>query len=131
MFPQSDGSHGYGYWVCHTLSNLPPEAILEPGSQQLNDIAMRGLLQARDCLQRLVEREPDNVWALNHLALLLEQEGLLGPAQKALEKYILGFYTSLVLIVHSTHFILWQGREVSTRFNISSVGYTVFSSLHQ
>jgi superkiller protein 3 len=82
----SEGSRGYGYWVCHSLASLSPDLLLEPGAQDLNQVARRGLLQARDCLQRLTEREPGDLWALNHLALLLEQEGLLGLADQVLHR---------------------------------------------
>ena len=83
---QSEGSRGYAYWVCHTLSTLDPGLILEPGAEGLNLVAARGMLQARDCLQKLVEREPDDGWALNLLGLLYEQEGLLALAEKAFYK---------------------------------------------
>ena len=86
ILPQSEGSRGYGYWVCHSLASLNPDLILEPGGQDLNQLARRGLLQARDCLQRLTQREPEDLWALNHLALLLEQEGLLAPAERLLQR---------------------------------------------
>jgi superkiller protein 3 len=82
----SEGSRGYAYWVCHTLSTLDPGLILEPGAEGLNLVAARGMLQARDCLQKLVEREPDDGWALNLLGLLYEQEGLLALAEKAFYK---------------------------------------------
>ena len=83
---QSEGTRGYGYWVCHSLASLAPDLILEPGGEQLNLLALRGLLQARDCLQRLSGREPEDVWSLNHLGLLLEQEGLLQEAEGVLHR---------------------------------------------
>ena len=81
--PQSEACRGYGYWVCHTLTTIEPRAILEPGGEGLNLVAARGMLQARDCLQKYVEREPGDGWALNLLGLLYEQEGLLVQAERA------------------------------------------------
>lgn len=83
---QSEGSRGYGYWVCQTLTTLAAELILEPGGEGLNLVAARGMLQARDCLQKYVEREPEDSWALNLLGLLYEQEGLLTQAERAFYK---------------------------------------------
>ena len=84
--PQREACRGYGYWVCHTLTTIEPPAILEPGGEGLNLVAARGMLQARDCLQKYVEREPGDGWALNLLGLLYEQEGLLVQAEKAFYK---------------------------------------------
>ena len=60
--------------------------ILELGNEGLNLVAARGMLQARDCLQKLVERERGDGWALNLLGLLYEQEGLLAQAERAFHK---------------------------------------------
>ena len=80
---QPEGSIGYGYWVYQTLGTLDPKLILVPGQGTLNSIALTGLLQARDCLQKRALREKDDACGLNYLGLLYEREGLLGEAEKA------------------------------------------------
>ena len=49
-------------------------------------VAQAGLLRARDCLQKCVERETEDVWVLNLLGLLYEQEGLLSQAEKTFSR---------------------------------------------
>lgn len=80
---QAEGSAGYGYWVCQSLATIDPKLILVPGQGSLNSIALTGLLQARDCLQKLSLREKDDACVLNYLGLLCEQEGLLNEAGNA------------------------------------------------
>ena len=74
--------------MCQTLTSLDPTLILEPGGGGLNAVAMRSLLQARDCLLKYVEREMEDAWALNLLGLFYEQEGLLAEAERAFYKYV-------------------------------------------
>jgi len=83
---QSEGSRGYAYWVCHTLATLDRKLILERDGVSLKLVAQTGLLRARDCLQKCVERETEDVWVLNLLGLLYEQEGLLSQAEKMLSR---------------------------------------------
>ena len=83
---QSEGSRGYAYWVCHTLSTIDRALILESDGSTLTSTARVGLLQARDSLQKYVERDVDDACALNLLGLLYEQEGLPSQAEKALSR---------------------------------------------
>lgn len=104
---QTEGSRGYGYWVCHTLTTLAQELILEPGAEGLNLVAVRGMLQARDCLQKYVEREPEDSWALNLLGLLYEQEGLLTQAERAFYRWKL-FWKAPEMHVHVGVPLTWH-----------------------
>ena len=83
---QSQGSIGYSYWVCQTLCSIDPKLILTPGEGSLKDVALRALLQARDCLQMYTEREKRDICAYNFLGLLYEQEGLLTQAENTFNK---------------------------------------------
>ena len=86
FFIQPEGSIGYGFWVCQSLGTIDPKLILIPGQGTLNSIALTGMLQARDCLQKRALREKDDACALNYLGLLHEQEGLLKEAEKAFSR---------------------------------------------
>jgi len=79
---QPEGSRGYGYWVCHTLGTLDPKLILNPGGVTLNSIALTGVLQARDCLQKYVGRQRGDACALNFLGLLFEQVRLIKASRE-------------------------------------------------
>lgn len=83
---QAEGSAGYGYWVCHSLSTIDPRLIIIPGQGTLNSIALTGLLQARDGLQKRALREACDPCALNYLGLLYEWEGLLNKAAQTFQK---------------------------------------------
>lgn len=86
IFTQPEGAISYGYWVCTTLTSIDLKLILLPGGRGLNDVARRGVSQARDNLQKYVERERDDSCAHNLLGLLFEQEGLLEQAEKCFRK---------------------------------------------
>ena len=83
---QAEGSAGYGYWVCQSLTTIDPRLILIPGQGTLNSIVLTGLLQARDGLQKRALRENDDPCALNYLGLLYEREGLLNEAGRTFQK---------------------------------------------
>ena len=85
---QSEGSAGYGYWVCHSLGTIDPKLITVPGQGTLNSVALTNLLQARDCLQKRALREKDDPCSLNYLGLLYEREGLLKEAEKTLSRLV-------------------------------------------
>ena len=77
------GAIGYGYWVCHSLQTIDRKLVLECDGTTLNVTAQRGVLQARDGLDKCVRschREP---CAYNYLGLLYEQEGLLKSSMMA------------------------------------------------
>lgn len=85
---QPEASAGYGYWVCHTLSSLPPHKVMTPGGVGLMEAAHRGVVQARDGLQKLSCRETADACTLNLLGLLCEQEGVLTEALRAFTRYV-------------------------------------------
>lgn len=84
--PQPESSAGYGYWVCQTLSSIAPKQIQSPGGVALNEVALRGVLQARDNLQKSACREMVDACTLNLLGLLYEHEGILTEAHRMFER---------------------------------------------
>ena len=92
---QPQGSIGYGYWVCQSLGTIDPKLILVPGQGTLNSIALTGMLQARDCLQKFTLREKGDACALNCLGLLYEQEGLIKEAEKAFSRQVYGLLANI------------------------------------
>lgn len=90
----SEGSMGFAYWVCHTLTTLQPKQILLNSGCGLNDAASKLLLLARDCMQKYTARH-SNACAFNYLGLLYENEGLYHLSKQA-------FKQSLKLLEAST-----------------------------
>lgn len=76
--------------MCQTLASISPKQILSPGGVALNEVALRGLLQARDNLQKSASREMVDVCTLNLLGLLYEHEGILTEAQRMFERWGIG-----------------------------------------
>ncbi|XP_065910597.1 superkiller complex protein 3-like [Dysidea avara] len=81
-----EGSIGFAYWVCHTLTTLQPKLLLLDSGCGLNDAARKLLLQARDCMQKYTARNASNACAFNYLGLLYETEGLLSLAKEAFKQ---------------------------------------------
>ena len=73
--------------MCQTLSTISPKEILSPGGVELNEVALRGTLQARDNLQKSASREMVDACTLNLLGLLYEHEGILTEAHWILERF--------------------------------------------
>ena len=83
---QPESALAYGYWVCHTLSTVDSSRILTAGGRGFNAIATTAILQARDSLEKYVQREGSDICALNYLGLLCELEGLKNVAEKLFRK---------------------------------------------
>jgi len=118
--------------VCHTLGTLDPKLILNPGGVTLNSIALTGVLQARDCLQKYVGRQRGDACALNFLGLLFEQEGLLKPAEKTFARLAHQFTKSCLMYREAQRVLghtqpAWLGLEpkliISIQYNIAFIMY--------
>ena len=77
---------GYGYWVCQTLKTVSLNHLTECGGVELREEAHRGVVRARDNLEKVDLRSSRDPCALNYLGLLCEQEGLGGKAEKVLTR---------------------------------------------
>jgi len=77
---------GYGYWVCQTLQTVPIHRLTEAGGVELQEEAHRGVVKARDSLEKFHLRKPHNACILNYLGLLCEQEGRAELAWKLWER---------------------------------------------
>ena len=70
--------------MCQTFKSITLKLFVERGGVELKEAARRGLLQARDGLEKLAVRETPNPCTLNYLGLLYEQEGLWNTAERVL-----------------------------------------------
>ena len=99
---QPQGGIGYGYWVCHSLQAIDRKLILESDGTTMNVITQRGVLQARDGLDKCVRSRHKDPCAYNYLGLLYEQEGLLKSALMAFIRYMciacIAWYLCVVLV---------------------------------
>lgn len=84
---QPEASIGFGFWVCQTFQSVPLKLFVEQGGVELKETAHRGMLQARDCMEKLACREAPYPCALNYLGLLYEQEGLRNAAERMFTRY--------------------------------------------